>query len=620
MLTEDIRQEMGRATALQRQGRNAEAVGLYRAILKKNNRIAEAHYNLALILRDDGKAQGAEKSFKAAVKLNPSYGRAWTAYARFLGARGKHRDAVRAGLAAVKASNQSAASLQELAFIVEAGEGADLGGPGDEALVLCLSRADVEADGIVVALLNRLRRHAAFEGLLDPGLDEQVITARLAEPSVRERLLEALTEPVLAAALSGILLPSREMGILLAALRSRFDKKAVAERLEEAALIALQLELGEYVLVIPGDAPDLPPEKAGLLDALLSALYRPLPPELAARFLGDEAEVLKELPYARELLSRLGPRRQKETKLAANLPVLGESADTVSAAVRAQYEESPYPRWRGLRAGGEISLQALSRQLFPHHPPMALPMQPAVLVAGAGTGRHALRTAIRIEGAEVTAIDLSAASLGYAAREAGARGMSNIRFALADILALPDDFGPFDLIECCGVLHHMADPEGAWKGLLKVLAPKGVMKIALYSEQARQDVVAVRARLGEDKIKSLSLDEMRALRRELLSLPFDDPAADVTRELDFYSLSGCRDLLFNRQEQRFDIPRIEGAIKTLDLEFLGFEFVSLAPLAAYRAYYPMDPAATNLANWAAFEAEKPMLFRGMYQFWCRRRN
>jgi SAM-dependent methyltransferase len=350
--------------------------------------------------------------------------------------------------------------------------------------------------------------------------------------------------------------------------------------------------------------------------ALRAALYGPLDPDVAAELLVKEEAQLATRPWCRLLLTRMGPQAQREREIAANLPSLSASGDTVSGAVQAQYEESPYPRWRELRSGGEVALPALLKRLFPGMTPPFPAEKPAVLVAGCGTGRHALRTAKRIIGAEVTAIDLSRRSLAYGARQSEEHDISNVTFAQADIVDLPDSLGQFDLIEACGVLHHMADPEGAWRGLTRFLAPHGVMKVALYSEQARQDVIAVREMVG-DRIDSLTLDDIRRLRKELLALPEDHPAASVTQELDFYSLSGCRDFLFHRHEQRFDIPRIKAAIDDLGLEFLGFEFTDPQVMTAYRARHPDDPSGRSLANWQAIETENPMLFRGMYQFWCR---
>jgi hypothetical protein len=53
----------------------------------------------------------------------------------------------------------------------------------------------------------------------------------------------------------------------------------------------------------------------------------------------------------------------------------------------------------------------------------------------------------------------------------------------------------------------------------------------------------------------------------------------------------------------------------LGLEFLGFEFEYAATRLQYLGEFPLDPAATSLANWAEFETRHPDTFAAMYQFW-----
>ncbi|WP_334127769.1 methyltransferase domain-containing protein [Sneathiella sp.] len=600
MTKETLAARMARATALQRRGDSDGAAAIYRQILKENGAIAPAHYNLALLLKAAGKAQAAEKSFRAALAADPDYRLGWRGFARFLLEREKHQGAVRAALKFAALEDYAPAALQEVADILEQCGTALLGPAGDEAMLRCLNSEEVESDRFIHALLARIFRQAGIRKSASGGDSLSILWG-------------AFNEPVIAAAFAMLVLPSPEIGEMIADARDILLAGEAEAPEEVRALIALQLDRSEYIL----PASRIPPPPVTDLDsALTAALHAPLAPEDAVRILEREAERLALLPWSALLLSRMGPERVREAEIAAALPSLSRSDDATSRAVAAQYEASPYPRWRGLRSGGRRPLGALLSEFFPGTPFAPLPARPAVLVAGAGTGRHALRTGRRIEGAQVTAIDLSRAALAYGARQAEELGIQNVSFARADLVRLPETLGRFDLIEVCGVLHHMADPEAAWRGLLRHLAPNGVMKVALYSELARQDVVAARAWIGRDP-GTLTLDEMRRLREELLKLPDDHPARGVTRELDFYSLSGCRDLVFHASEQRFDMARLQAAIRDLGLEFLGFEFVDPKVMAAYRARHPGDPAGRNLKNWAAIEAENPQLFRGMYQFWCR---
>ena len=51
--------------------------------------------------------------------------------------------------------------------------------------------------------------------------------------------------------------------------------------------------------------------------------------------------------------------------------------------------------------------------------------------------------------------------------------MSGIEFAQADLLELGAIGRTFDVVECSGVLHHLADPFAGWRALLPLLRPGG---------------------------------------------------------------------------------------------------------------------------------------------------
>jgi hypothetical protein len=112
---------------------------------------------------------------------------------------------------------------------------------------------------------------------------------------------------------------------------------------------------------------------------------------------------------------------------------------------------------------------------------------------------------------------------------------------------------------------------------------------------------------------------MRAARAAILALPAGDAARAVADSLDFYSLSGCRDLLFHVQETSFTLPQLAHALADLDLAFIGFEFPDDTAATAYRAQYPEDRAFADLDNWHRFETDRPDTFAQMYQFWVRKR-
>jgi SAM-dependent methyltransferase len=235
------------------------------------------------------------------------------------------------------------------------------------------------------------------------------------------------------------------------------------------------------------------------------------------------------------------------------------------------------------------------------------------LSAGCGTGQLALEI-VQGVAARVLAIDLSLSSLGYAGRKARELGLTGIEFAQADLLELRAIGRSFDVVECSGVLHHMADPVAGWQALLPLLRPGGFMLVGLYSEAARRGIVEARRFIAQ-RGYGTTADDIRRCRQDLLDL-------GRGRELgtafgDFFGVSSCRDLLFHAQEQRMRIPAIAAFLRDNDLTFLGFEMDNAA-LQAYRRRFPDDPAATNLSHWDAFENDNPDIFARMYVFWIQK--
>ena len=455
------------------------------------------------------------------------------------------------------------------------------------------------------ALLGRALAHPA----VDPGdLVRPISSLALSRPPgqmLSDTLLHALLRDAVV----------RDAGLhelLRAARQDALERRSLP--LETLCAIAHQCFNTEYVLdETPGETDRvaaLRPEN--LYDCALYAAYRPLHTlENAERLAATLASTPLASLAARQIVEPLEERR-----LAGTIASLGESADQVSSAVRAQYEENPYPRW--LRTQTQFDpapLTTIVRELFPA---AAVPesSDPArILVAGCGTGQNAIAAAKRFSGASVLAIDFSRASLAYAMRKTRELAMVSIDYRQADILALAALAERFHLVEASGVLHHMAEPLAGWSVLAGLVKPGGFMRIGLYSERGRRAIVHAREFIARHGFEPTP-DGIRRCRAALLAAKDDALLASVTRNEDFYSLSGCRDLLFHAQEHRFTLPQIAAMVGELGLRFLGFEFPDSGITAArYRARYPQDAAMVNLENWARYEEDNPDAFARMYQFW-----
>ena len=234
-----------------------------------------------------------------------------------------------------------------------------------------------------------------------------------------------------------------------------------------------------------------------------------------------------------------------------------------------------------------------------------------VLVAGCGTGSHSIDTARRFVQTQVLAVDMSRASLAYARRKTRALGLTNIEYGQADILKLGSLGRQFDVIEAVGVLHHLAEPAAAWRLLLSLLRPNGLMFIGLYSAAARRPLDAARTLIVERGYKPTT-DDIRACRQDLIARHGLPPFSD------FASTSGCRDLLFNVMEHEFTIPEIKTFLDANCLTFLGFEQLRPDTGERFRQQFPDPSARRDLTAWHAFEQKNPHTFGNMYFFWVQK--
>jgi ubiquinone/menaquinone biosynthesis C-methylase UbiE len=240
--------------------------------------------------------------------------------------------------------------------------------------------------------------------------------------------------------------------------------------------------------------------------------------------------------------------------------------------------------------------------------------RPQILIAGCGTGQHSIAAVSNYKNCNVLAIDLSLSSLAYAKRKTEELGISNIEYMQADILDLAVLDRKFDIIESGGVLHHMDDPMVGWKVLTDCLKIGGLMRIGLYSELARRDIVQIR-----DEIKHLNIDSssnaMKSFRNDIVSSK-EKHHKLIVNYLDFYSMSTFRDLLFHVQEHRFTIPQIDASLTQLGLVFCGFENMSI--IQNFKSRNFTENALYDLEIWDTFEKENPRTFATMYQFWCQK--
>jgi ubiquinone/menaquinone biosynthesis C-methylase UbiE len=288
-----------------------------------------------------------------------------------------------------------------------------------------------------------------------------------------------------------------------------------------------------------------------------------------------------------------------------------------SHEVKTQYERFPYPRWQCLDNKNITNYGSALKHEFPwvNLPESLLTGPLNILVAGCGTGRHALNVAKYFYQTHVTALDISETSLSYAYKKSAELGIDNIEFFLADLTQLDNLNQHFDIVECSGVLHHIKQYQRALDGLLSNLKPNGFLKLSLYSQRARKPVYDIRKRYKHGGIEKNEQD-IRILRHVIFA---DDKIEDkhlITESDDFYSMSGVVDLLLHEYETGFTPKGIKALCEENQLTFLGFSNLDSQLKASFKDFIGDDCELDNLDQWEAFEQAHPSTFSAMYQFYC----
>lgn len=289
----------------------------------------------------------------------------------------------------------------------------------------------------------------------------------------------------------------------------------------------------------------------------------------------------------------------------------------ISLNVKDQYESHPYPKWN------KISLYNSAKSPLVHFNNIGLKFNIEklsswkkidILIAGCGTGQHAITAATKFKNSFVTAIDLSVRSLCYAKRKSDELDIKNINFIQMDILELSKLKKKYHIIECVGVLHHMDNPFKGLEILNNILKPMGFMMLGLYSNFARKHIERIRIKIEKSKLK-LNEENIKEFRKTIINST-DKDSKLITQSSDFYSLSSLRDLIFHVQEHRFTIPEISKYLEKLNLDFCGFENNEI--INEFKVMFKRENDLYNLNLWHQFELKNQRMFAGMYQFWVQK--
>lgn len=512
-----------------------------------------------------------------------------------------------------------------------------VGGRVVEDVCRVLESEEVEPSDLSLTILSILNQEPDIIALLEMGQDEIQTKNRIQNALQGGEPLPGIDHPLLLTFLESDFIPDFKFQKALTLLRRHFLLCATdhlhsldsEKHLAWLSALAQQCFINEYLFTESDE------ERVSLIHlqtifqqsmddgqgkpfspAILSLIgaYRPLH---TLSYCQQISEV--EVPSsAKKLINLQITYPLEERRLRENIPHLTPILNPISQAVRDQYEENPYPRWVATTTSNDqtMPLVWVLKDMFPHwkNKKILETEKPDCLIAGCGTGRHAINVSQRYKNVQVLAVDLSLVSLGYAQRMSQRLGIKNVTYKQADILQLGEIKNRFHVIESVGVLHHIGDPVAAWQVLVHLLRPGGVMKIGLYSETARQHITLTREFIKKRGFSS-DLQGIRQCRDAIMALPTESPIRKLVKEREFYSTSMCRDLIFHVQEHRFTLPTIQTLLEQLGLSLMGFEFDDPRIMIHYKKDFPDDPHQTSLSHWHQFEQDNPETFLNMYQFW-----
>ena len=604
---------------LRQLGKLEEGEISHRKAIELNPNSSVAYYNLGNIFKDQGKLEEAEISHRKAIELNPNFSGAYCNLGNVLSDLGKLQEAFSSYLKSMEINPILPNIYESINNLLKDADPSKLNTSKlKNILNILLKRNDIYHQNLF----------KAFNFLFS----NEIITNLEKLDSDSSKIKSLVNDEIIINALKKIVFHDPKLEKVLIKSRRNICHR-IAKNIEYINcselqfIIALgeQCFLNEYVY-------SFTEEENKSIDKIIQNCRNHEVTETNISILScyfplykllDQIPSLKSFTSSNQRVIELTELQitepLKEIELSRNIKKIGSINDAISKKVKSQYEENPYPRWRygNHSESQKISIaKGINNEIDPNSISKDIEERKLkVLVAGCGTGQQILHTQI-YKNAQITGIDLSVSSLSYAQRKIKELEINNVELLLMDILEISLLEKKFDLIICSGVLHHMNDPLKGLKALVGVLKNNGFLKLGLYSEIARKDIIKARNYINSNTLQA-SEDSIRDFRESIFS--GKTPALNsLTMFPDFYTLSSCRDLCFHAQEHRFIIKQLDDTLKSNELEFLGF-LLPKAVKTVYKKYFPEDKKQTNLKNWEKFEEKHPDTFIGMYQFWvCKR--
>jgi len=250
--------------------------------------------------------------------------------------------------------------------------------------------------------------------------------------------------------------------------------------------------------------------------------------------------------------------------------------------VRKQYEEFPYPERNPADEIKQLYITYLSRLDAVNH--FCFRGRQSfdnfrVLIAGGGTGDNAISWAEQLrdkDNCEVIYLDMSTASTGIAKKRAAVRKLTNIKWVNDSLLNIPDlNLGQFDFVDCCGVLHHLTDPDAGLKALTAALKPGGAMSLMVYAPYGRAGIYMIQNLMrlvnGAEEDPRRKIKNTKAI---LASLPIYH-TYNISKKLGIMTYNddtndaGLYDMFLHAQDRSYTILEVHDWLDRCGLKMSG---------------------------------------------------
>ena len=239
------------------------------------------------------------------------------------------------------------------------------------------------------------------------------------------------------------------------------------------------------------------------------------------------------------------------------------SQQDVTQAMRAFYEETPFPDYEDFDSVGSL-IQKAREGLFAARLDDEVPARTRILECGCGTGQ--LSNFLSIANRTVYGTDMCLNSLRLGQRFAAQQHLERAHFMQMNLYRPCFKPGSFPLVVSNGVLHHTSDPFLAFRSISRMVAPRGYLLVGLYHRYGRLITDFRRA------VFHLTGDRFKFLDPNLRAKGFG-AAKHRAWFMDQYK---------NPHESKHTIGEVIGWLREI-----GFEFVTSFPRT--RPVRPFDP-------------------------------